>query len=67
MRRMVEIGHIDIATEISLLLLHFVMPREGHLEAAIQYISYLHMKHSYHLEFDPTNPTLHVCHFDQYD
>ncbi len=31
-RRMVELGRVDIATEMSLLLSHLAYPREGHLE-----------------------------------
>ena len=54
-------------TEISLLSSHLVMPREGHLEAAIHVMSYLHLKHNSRLVFDLTYPTLDVCDSDQYD
>ena len=64
---MVEILPIDIATEISLLSQHLVMPREGHLEADIHDMSHLNLKHNSRLVFDPTYPTLDVCDFDQYD
>ena len=67
MRRMVEIGRIDIATEISLISSHLVMPREGHIEAAIHVISYLHLKQNSSLVFDQSYPTLDMCDFDQYD
>ena len=30
-------------------------------------MSYLHLKHTSCLLFDPTYPTLDVCDFDQYD
>ena len=43
------------------------MPREGHLEADIYVMSYLHLKHKSCLVFDPTYPTLDMCDFDQYD
>ena len=66
-RWMVEIGHINIATDISLLSSHLVMPREGHIEAAIHVMSYLHLKHNSRLVFDTNYPTLDVCDFDQYD
>ena len=66
MRWMVEIGRIDIATEISLLSLHLVMPREGHLEVASHVMICLHLKHNSRLVFDPTYLTLDVCDFDQY-
>ena len=61
---MVEIGRINIVTEISLLSLHLVTPREGHLEAAIHVMSYLHLKHNSRLVFDPTYTSLDVCDFD---
>ena len=67
MRWMVEIGRIDIATGISLISSHLVIPREGHLEADIHVIRYLHLKHNSHLLFDPTYPILYVCDFDHYD
>ena len=35
MRWMVEIGRIDIATEVSILSSHLAYPREGHLDAAL--------------------------------
>jgi hypothetical protein len=36
---MVEIGHVDILMDLSVLSLHLALPREGHLNAiAIQYV-----------------------------
>ena len=67
MRRMVEIGRINIVTDISLLSYHLVIPREGHLEAAIHVMSYFHLKYNSRLLFDSTYPTLDLCDFYQYD
>ena len=64
---MVEIGRIEITTEISLLSLNFVMPREGHLEADIHVMSYFHLDHNSRLVFDQPYPTLDVCDLDQYE
>ena len=64
---MVEIRRIKIATDISLLSSHLVMPLEGNIEAAIHVMSYLYLNHNSSLLFDPTYPTLDVCDFDQYD
>ena len=64
---MVEIGRIDIATEILFLSSHLVISREGNIEADIHDMSYLHLKHNSLLVFDPKYPTLGVCDFDQYD
>jgi hypothetical protein len=41
MRWMVELCHIDIATEVSLLSSHLAYPRKGHLETALHIMSYL--------------------------
>ncbi len=47
MRWMVELGHIDIATEVSLLSLHLALPCEGHLELALHIMGYLQQKQSH--------------------
>jgi len=37
LRWIVELGRIDIMTEVSMLSAHNAMPREGHLEASTIY------------------------------
>ena len=54
MRWMVEIGWIDIATEVSLLSSHLAYPRGGHLQADFHVMAYLKQKHKSRLVFDPT-------------
>ena len=54
MRWMVELGRIDINTEVSQLSSYLAMPRMGHLEAAVHVMSYLKMKHNSRLVLDPT-------------
>jgi hypothetical protein len=51
MRWMVELGRIDIATEVSLLSSHLVCLCEGHLETALHIMSYLSQKHNTRLIF----------------
>ena len=63
MRWMVEIGRIDIATEVSLLSSHLAYPREGHLDAALHVMAYLKAKHNSRLVFDPTYPTIDLSNF----
>ncbi len=46
MRWMVELGHIDIATEVSMLSSYLVCPRKGHLENALHVMGYLQLKHN---------------------
>jgi len=67
MRWMVELGRIDIATEVSLLSSHLAYPREGHLETALHIMSYLRQKHNTRLIFDPTYPKIDMGMFPQFD
>jgi hypothetical protein len=56
MQWMCEIGCIIIATEILLLSLHLVYPREGHLDTVLHVMGYLRLKYNAQLIFDPTYP-----------
>ena len=67
MRWMVEIGRIDIATEVSMLSSHLAMPRKGHLECALHTMSYLSKKHNSRLVFDPTYPDISWSDFKHHD
>ncbi|KAL7523865.1 hypothetical protein ACHAWF_000705, partial [Thalassiosira exigua] len=42
---MIELGHIDIATEVSLMSSHLAYPHRGHMEAALHDMSYLKGRH----------------------
>jgi hypothetical protein len=46
MRWMVELGCIDIATKVSLLLSHLAYPYKGHLKIALHIMAYLWQKHN---------------------
>ena len=65
MRWMVEIGRVDIATEVSLLSSYLAAPREGHMDAALHIMSYLGNHHNTRLIFDPTYPTIDHASFPQ--
>jgi hypothetical protein len=67
MRWMVELGRIDIATEVSLLSSHLAYPCEGHLETALHIMSYLSQKHNTQLVFGPTYPKIDMGQFPQYN
>jgi hypothetical protein len=54
LRWIVELGQIDIATEVSMLAAHNALPREGHLAAVFQVYSYLKTCPNARLIFDPT-------------
>jgi len=66
-RWMVELGRVDIVTEISLLSSHLAYPREGHLDAALHVMGYLKQKLNSRLIFHPTYPGINVSSFPTYD
>jgi hypothetical protein len=67
MQWMIEIGRIDIATEVSLLSSNLAYPQEGHLEAALHVMAYLKAKHNSRLVFDPSYPDIDHSSFHQCD
>ena len=52
----IELGRVDVITEVSTLASYLAAPRAGHLEAAIHIYRYLKTKHNGRLAFDPTYP-----------
>ena len=44
MRWMIDMGHIDVKTEVSLLSSYMAMPRQGHSEAVLHIMGYLKLK-----------------------
>jgi hypothetical protein len=58
LRWCVELGHIDIVTEVSLLSSHLCLPREGHLNTVFQLFSHLANNHNARVVFDPTYPVI---------
>jgi hypothetical protein len=58
LRWCVELGRVDIITEVSMLASHLALPREGHLEAVFHMFAYLERKHNSRMIFDPTYPSL---------
>ena len=63
MHWMVEIGCVDIATEVSLLSSFLTHPQIGHLLAALHVMAYLKLKHNSRLIFDPTYPVIDLTMF----
>ena len=62
----VEIGRIDIITEVSHLASYMAMPREGHLDAALHVVGYLKRKHNSRMVFDPSYPKIDQDVFKSY-
>ena len=58
LRWAVEIGRVDILTELSMLSLYQAAPREGHLERLINIFAFIKKKPKLTLYFDPTMPRL---------
>jgi hypothetical protein len=56
LRWCVELGRIDMITEVSILSSHTALPREGHRDAVFHLFAYLKRKHNSRLVFDPTYP-----------
>ena len=58
MRWMVEIGRIDMATDVSLLQSHLAHPQEENIQADLHVMAYLKQKHNYRLVLDTTYPKM---------
>jgi len=63
----VELGRVDIITEVSLLASAMAMPREGHLDAVFHVFAYLKNKHNARLVLDPTYPEIDYSNFPEHD
>ena len=46
LRWIVELGRVDINTEVSMLSSHLALPRSGHLDAVLNIIAYLNKTHN---------------------
>jgi hypothetical protein len=64
LRWIVEIGRVDIITEVSLLASHLAMPRMGHLMQVWHIYTFLKQRHNGCLIFDPTYPKIDVGSFN---
>ena len=58
LRWIVELGRVDIITEVSLLSSHLALPRQGHLETIFRIFAYLKNKHNSVMIFDPSYPDI---------
>jgi len=54
----IELGRVDIATEVSLLSSHLALPRAGHLQQAYHIFGYLKAKPTKTLAFDTQHPDI---------
>jgi hypothetical protein len=63
LRWIVELGRIDIITEVSELLTMFAMPRGGHLDAVFHLFNYLEKRHNARIVFDRSYPVVDMTSF----
>ena len=54
LRWMIKLERIDIITKVPILLLHVALPREGHLEVAVNVIAYVGERYNSRLVYDPS-------------
>ena len=67
LRWMVELGRIDIITEVFMLASQLAIPMEGHLEEMFRISGYLKGYHNAWMVFDPTYPTPDMSMFQEHD
>jgi len=67
LRWMVELGRVDICTEVSMLSSHLALPRRGHLDALFHMFAYLKAHHNSEMVFDPSDPGLDMDLFPRED
>ena len=60
---MVELGRVDICTEVSIMSLCLALPREGHLLQFLRMFSYLEKQHNFEMVFDHTIPAIDKADF----
>ncbi len=67
LRWCVELGRIDIISEVSELASYLALPREGHLEAVLHQLNFLDKRHNARILFDPSYPTIDMSDFKECD
>ena len=58
LRWIVKLGCVDICLEVSMMSLHLVPPKRGHLDQVIEIFVYLKKYHNTKLVYDPSNPVV---------
>lgn len=67
LRWIVELGRVDITTEVSMMASMIAQPREGHLEQLYHIFAFLKIKHNAEMVFDPTPPDIPDNEFEKHD
>ena len=66
LRWTVEIGRVDIITEVSMMAAHMAMPREGHLEVVLHVFELLRQKYNSRMAFDPIYSIINMNEFKEW-
>jgi hypothetical protein len=67
LRRIVELGRIDVCLKCSMLSSHFALPREGHLHQLFEVFAYLKKYHNTEKVFDLSDPVVDESSFELRD
>ena len=67
LRWAIELGRVDINTEVSILASQMAMPREGNLVAVLRIFGYLKRHHNSRIAFNPTYPKIDHDSFPQHE
>ena len=67
LRWMVELGRVDICTEVSMMSSHLALPRRGHLEALFHLFAYLKAHQNSEMVFYPSEPAIDMADFPRED
>ena len=67
LRWIVELGHVDICLETSMMSSHLALPREGHLDQVLHMFGYLKCYHNAEMVFDPSDPVIDESEFQRRD
>ena len=67
LRWMVELGRLDICTEVSMMSSHLALPRRGHLDAVYHTFGFLKKHHNAEMVFDPREPEVDAQAFPEQD
>ena len=62
-----ELGRIDIITEVMVVSLHMLLIREGHLDAVLHVFAFLRQKYNSRMAFNPTYPKIDESMFKEYE
>ena len=67
LRRIVELGRVDMCLQVSEMSSYMAMPREGHLEELFHIFSYLGKFQNTELVFDQSDPDIDESGFQKQD